>query len=70
MTSQNPRAWLSVKEVVAEFGMSEPFWNKLRCKGGGPPYSKIGNSIRYRRGDVERWFEEQQRKKTNADEAA
>ena len=64
MATQSPRQLLSVKEVVAEYGMSLPYWNRLRVTGEGPPYIKLGASVRYRRADIERWLAEQQRVST------
>ena len=28
----------------------------LRCIGGGPPFLKIGRSVRYRKSSVEQWL--------------
>ena len=69
MTTPSQHQLLSVKEVVAEYGMSEPLWNRLRGTGGGPKYLKIKSSVRYRRSEIERWLNEQQRDSTAASES-
>lgn len=35
-------------------------------RGGGPPFLKIGRSVRYRRGDVRKWLEEHRIESTSA----
>lgn len=37
-------------------------WANMRCKGSGPPFIRIGRSIRYRVKDVREWIERQNRK--------
>ncbi len=50
---------------AAEFlGFSVAFFQNLRYRGGGPPYSKIGRQVRYRRRDIEAWAAERVRTST------
>jgi hypothetical protein len=38
---------------------------KKRIDGDGPPFLKIGGKVRYRRSDVLRWLEQQERTSTS-----
>lgn len=38
--------------------------SKLRRKGEGPPYSRIGGSIRYSKKTLEDWFKSQERRRS------
>ncbi len=44
------------EHVASEFlGFTVAFLQNLRYRGGGPPYSKIGRQVRYRRRDIAAW---------------
>jgi predicted DNA-binding transcriptional regulator AlpA len=48
-------------------GMSVSTLEKSRVSGvGGPPYLKLGRSVRYRCADLDRWLEERVRHNTSA----
>jgi predicted DNA-binding transcriptional regulator AlpA len=59
MESWGPKKLLSVEEVAEALDMSVVTLNKWRCKRIGPPYFKLGASVRYRWGDVQAWLETQ-----------
>ncbi|MBY0423040.1 MAG: hypothetical protein K2Q06_12110, partial [Parvularculaceae bacterium] len=45
---ENPaRLLLDVRAAAARLNVSASFLNTLRCYGGGPPFVKIGSSVRY-----------------------
>ena len=46
---------LSRAEVHTHFGLTQRFLEVAAVKGNGPPFIKIGRSVRYRCGDVRAW---------------
>ena len=36
---------------------SKSFWEKLRCRGEGPKYYKVGRIVLYRLSDIEAYLE-------------
>jgi excisionase family DNA binding protein len=32
----------------------------MRCRGGGPPYTKVGRLVRYRKSALEKWLAERE----------
>lgn len=47
---------LSRPEVHTHFGLTQRFLEVAAVKGNGPPYCKIGRSVRYRAGDIRVWI--------------
>lgn len=47
--------YLTTKQVAKMTKTSDSLWNKMRWKGGGPPYSYIGSSVRYLRSDIDEY---------------
>jgi predicted DNA-binding transcriptional regulator AlpA len=47
---------LTPKETANFLRVSESWLAKARIRGDGPPFLKIGRSIRYRQGDLIRWM--------------
>lgn len=48
---------LTEKEAAAYIRMSIPFLRVSRCRGmGGPPFIKIGRSVRYEIAALESWL--------------
>ncbi|MDA9920139.1 helix-turn-helix domain-containing protein [bacterium] len=43
---------LSVKQASLYTGLSESTLNNARWRGNGPPYIKLGRSVRYRAKDL------------------
>ena len=48
---------LNEYEVAALIGFAVPSLRNWRCLGKGPPYVKMGRSVRYRLKDVLEWIE-------------
>ena len=44
------------KEAARRVGVSVAWFQQKRTTGGGPPYIKIGKSVRYRISDLNHWF--------------
>ena len=42
----------TAKEAAAALRVSQSFLAKARMRGDGPPYTKIGRSVRYRDSDL------------------
>ena len=51
-TKKPPGALLTTKEAAAVLRVSPSWLAKARMTGDGPPYIKIGRSVRYRDCDV------------------
>ncbi len=52
-----PERLLTEKELSYWLGLSLPTLQRLRCKGGGPRFVRLGlRRIGYRRVDVELWL--------------
>jgi hypothetical protein len=57
ITKATLRDDLAPPSLVAEaLGMSVSALAQMRYRGGGPPYTRIGNRIRYRWSDVEKYL--------------
>ena len=55
------------RELAELLSVTESFLNKLRIKGGGPQYIKLGYRVlRYRAEDVEQYIENLKRTSTSA----
>jgi hypothetical protein len=52
-------------EVAEKIRRPKNWLAKLRCRGEGPTFLKVGRSIRYRWQDVEAWLESQARQSTS-----
>jgi excisionase family DNA binding protein len=48
---------LTTREAAEATGLAVPTLNKLRVYGGGPPFLKLGRSVRYRLDDLQAWLE-------------
>jgi predicted DNA-binding transcriptional regulator AlpA len=57
---------LTVKEAAAFLHVSTSFLDKLRVKGGGPIYSKVGAKVIYDAADLEAWIDLRKRVSTSA----
>lgn len=47
---------MSPPETAKYIHLSVSMTAKLRCKGGGPTYFKLGRAVRYRRSDLDAWL--------------
>jgi len=52
---------LTAKEVATEMKISTSWLAKRRMDGDGPPYIKVGRSIRYMRTEIMQWMRSRQR---------
>ena len=52
---------LTERDVADILRKSLSYVQHLRSDGGGPPYLKIGASVRYRREDIDSWLAEMAR---------
>lgn len=55
---------LNVREAAVELNISEDWLNKLRSRGGGPKFIRLGRSVRYRRSHLHEFAEENTRRST------
>jgi predicted DNA-binding transcriptional regulator AlpA len=55
---------LTTREAAAFLHLSESWLAKARMRGDGPPYVKIGRSIRYREATLVQWLKSKQRLST------
>lgn len=53
------------KIAAAYLGISKSTLEKMRVNGGGPPFLKLGRSVRYRADDLDRWLSERVRLNTS-----
>jgi len=51
-----PDALLNTSEAAQRLGVSESFLAKARMQGTGPPYRKLGRSVRYAQGDLKHYL--------------
>ncbi len=56
--------YINERTAASFIGFTTAFLQNLRYRGGGPPYSKIGRQVRYRRRDIEAWAAERVRTST------
>jgi predicted DNA-binding transcriptional regulator AlpA len=60
---------LSPAEVAAILGMSPSMLANWRCSGFGPPWARLGGSVRYDEAKLQRWIEAQERRPREQSEA-
>ena len=56
---------LTPKEIADLFRVSTSWLAKARMRGDGPPFIRIGRSIRYSEAAVRQWMKSQQRLSTS-----
>jgi len=59
-------AYLTTDQVASMMQMSKSFWEKLRCRGGGPEYVKVGGRVRYHPQDVRDFMRARVRSSTSS----
>ncbi len=47
--------WFTTPEAAHYLKVSRQWLEKLRTYGGGPPYTKLGRRVVYKRSDLDRW---------------
>jgi predicted DNA-binding transcriptional regulator AlpA len=60
-----PSSLLTAKEAANLLRLSTSFLAKARMRGDGPPYVKLGRSIRYVEGALFQWMKSNQRLSTS-----
>lgn len=55
---------LCTRQVAEILSVSPAFLNKLRSKGGGPVFVRVGRAVRYRQCDLETWVSRNRRANT------
>lgn len=56
---------LSVQEASRFLGVSVSWLNKMRLRGGGCPYRKLGRRVLYDQRDIDEWSASQRRTNTS-----
>lgn len=56
---------LTVRDAAKVLRLSESWLAKARMRGEGPPFMKIGRSVRYAQGALRDWLQDQTRRSTN-----
>lgn len=56
---------IDTNELARRTGVSTITFARMRCKGSGPSFVKIGRSVKYRWSDVEAWLERCRRSSTS-----
>ena len=64
------QGYLTVKQAAKYLGKGHRSLDRMRIEGGGPPYYKLGNSVRYRRDDLDEWAHARRRLSTSDDGTA
>jgi excisionase family DNA binding protein len=59
---------LTVKEAADYLRLGVSTLNTYRVKGGGPPYIKMGATVRYDTEDLDKWIDIKKRESTSAAE--
>lgn len=63
MTSEK---FLTTQELAKVFNVSKKTLEHWRYNGEGPPWHKIGRSIRYMESEVDQWRRDQRMKRSSA----
>jgi len=61
----SPRPKLRTEQAANYAGMGTSTFEKLRLKGGGPVYIKVGNIVVYDPDDLDRWLAAHRRQSTS-----
>lgn len=60
-----PIEYVRTEELAKRTGLTRRFWEKLRLRGGGPPYVKAGSAVLYDPAKVAAWLEASERTSTS-----
>jgi excisionase family DNA binding protein len=61
---QNREELLRTEEAAQSLDLKPTTLEAWRCRGGGPPFLKLGKAVRYRRADLENFMESRLRMNT------
>ena len=62
--------WRDTEPAARRAGFAASTFEKLRCYGGGPRYSKRGRKVVYHDDDVDAWLRDAARSSTSEQAAA
>lgn len=68
MNATNPqthRRKLRTREAAAYTGLAKSTLEKLRVRGGGAPYMRVGRVVVYDQDDLDRWLAAHKRRSTS-----
>jgi predicted DNA-binding transcriptional regulator AlpA len=65
MDAATPQRALTIEEAAAYVGLSTWTLDKLRSRGGGPPYIKLGRRVVYLIEDLNGWLATRRRTSTS-----
>ena len=68
--ANDPFPLLDTNSAARRMGMSKSFLDKMRVRGDGPKYLKVGNRVRYRHEDITQWLKGRLLSSTSEAEAA
>ncbi len=68
--AKDEQGYLTVKQAATYLGKGHRSLDRMRIEGGGPAYYKLGNSVRYRKEDLDKWAYARRRLSTSDDGAA
>jgi hypothetical protein len=57
--------WRETEAAATRAGFAASTFEKLRCYGGGAPYSKRGRKVLYHDDDVDAWLREKMLRSTS-----
>ena len=57
--------FLTTSQAAAYLGVSKPRMEGWRCHGGGPPFTKLGRIVRYKRSELDAFMRAHQRRRTS-----
>lgn len=57
--------WMQPEAAADYVDSSTSTLSKLRLRGGGPPFCRIGRAVRYRRSDLDEWLLATSRRSTS-----
>lgn len=60
-TTEQESDLLDVNEVSKLYRVASQTLANWRCRGGGPPFTKLGRSVYYSKRDVDAWVESNKR---------
>ena len=58
MSAEIQPEYLDTRCAAAYLSCSKSFLDQGRVRGDGPPYFKLGHSVRYKRDDLDAWMDE------------
>lgn len=56
MLQKIPTPYLTEKQAAKLYGYSRAWFQRKRWQRDGPPFRKIGRSVRYPADELEKWF--------------